>query len=80
MARKKSRAPAEKAFTLSDADIASERAVTRRSLLGVLGVGAGVAAAVAFGTAEDAPAADSDKAKDTKKKKKAPPKEEADSD
>jgi hypothetical protein len=68
-------------LTLSDADITSERAVTRRSLLGVLGVGAGVAAAVAFGTADSAPAADSDKAKDTKsKKKKAPPKEEADSD
>ena len=66
--------------TLSDADITSERAVTRRSLLGVLGVGAGVAAAVAFGTAQDAPAADSDKAKDAKGKKKAPPKEEADSD
>ena len=54
--------------------------MTRRSLLGVLGVGDCVAAAVAFGTAEDAPAADSEKAKDTKKKKKAPPKEEADTD
>jgi hypothetical protein len=81
VARKDAPKPADKAQTLSDADITSERAVTRRSLLGVLGVGAGVAAAVAFGTAESAPAADSDKAKDTKKKqKKAPPKEEADSD
>jgi hypothetical protein len=80
VARKKPREPAEKAYTLCDADITSERAVTRRSLLGVLGLGAGVAAAVAFGTAENAAAADSDKAKDTKKKKKAPPKEEADSD
>ena len=80
MASKDSREPAEKALTLSDADITSERAVTRRSLLSALGLGAGVAAAVAFGTAENAPAADSDKAKDTKKKKKVPPKEEADSD
>jgi len=80
VARRKAPGPAEKAHTLSDADITSERAVTRRSLLGALGVGAGVAAAVAFDTAESAPAADSDKTKDAKKKKKAPPKEEADSD
>jgi len=79
--RKRAPGPAEKTHTLCDADITSERAVTRRSLLGALGVGAGVAAAVAFGTAESAPAADADKAKDAKKKqKKAPPKEEADSD
>jgi hypothetical protein len=69
--------------TLSDADITSQRAVTRRSLLGVLGVSAGVAAAMAFGTAEGVAAADADKSKDakpSKKKKKTPPKEEADSD
>lgn len=80
MTRKAPPARVETPLTLSDADISSEPAVTRRSLLGALGVGAGVAAAVAFGTAQSAPAADSDKAKDTKKKKKAPPKEEADSD
>jgi hypothetical protein len=72
--------PTDKRHTLFDADISSQRAVTRRSLLGVLGVGAGVAAAVAFGTADSVPAADSDKSKDTKGKKKVPPKEEADSD
>jgi hypothetical protein len=83
VARKNTAEPAKKARTLSDAEITSKRAVTRRSLLGVLGVGAGVTAAVAFGTAGSVPAADSDKGKDTtdtKKKKKAPPKEEADSD
>jgi hypothetical protein len=74
--------PAEKSLSLSDADIGSQPAVTRRSLLGALGVSAGVAAAVAFGTAESVRAADSDQSSDkTKgKKKKAPPKEEADSD
>jgi hypothetical protein len=71
--------PAEKTPTLSDADITSRPTVTRRSLLGALGVGAAVAAAVAFGTAENAPAADTEK--DGKaKKKKAPPKEESDAD
>jgi ribosomal protein L12E/L44/L45/RPP1/RPP2 len=74
-------APGNNRHSLSDDDITSQRAVTRRSMLGVLGVGAGVAAAVAFGTADSVPAADADKAKDAKsKKKKAPPKEEADSD
>jgi hypothetical protein len=62
-------------------DITSERAVTRRSLLGVLGVGAGVAAAVAFGTAEGVPAHGTKTERDSaKKKRKAPPREEADSD
>jgi ribosomal protein L12E/L44/L45/RPP1/RPP2 len=78
--RKAPSARVDTPLTLSDGDISSERAVTRRSLLGALGVGAGVAAAVAFGTAQSAPAADSEKPKETKKKKKAPPKEEADSD
>ena len=81
MTRKAPRAPAEKPLTLCEADITSERAVTRRSLLGALGVGAGVAAVVAFGTADSVPAHDTKKEKDTaKKKKKAPPKEEADAD
>jgi hypothetical protein len=35
--------------TLSDADIASQRAVTRRSLITVLGLGAGLAAVAAAG-------------------------------
>jgi hypothetical protein len=74
--RKARPASVDKPLTLSEADITSERAVTRRSLLGALGVGAGVAAAVAFGTAESVPAADTKKEKDTAKKKKAPPKEE----
>ena len=36
--------------TLSDADIASARIVSRRALLATLGIGAGVAAAAAAGT------------------------------
>jgi hypothetical protein len=40
--------------TLSDADISSTRAVTRRSLLTALGVGAGLAAAAVAGTATHA--------------------------
>jgi hypothetical protein len=79
--RKAPPAPAEIPLTLAESDITSERAVTRRSLLGVLGVGAGVAAAVAFGTAESAPAHGTKTERGSaKKKKKAPPKEEADSD
>ena len=35
--------------TLSDADIASQRAVTRRTLLSTLGLGAGLAAVAAAG-------------------------------
>jgi hypothetical protein len=35
--------------TLSDADISSARAVTRRTLLNALGLGAGIAAAAAAG-------------------------------
>jgi hypothetical protein len=59
---------ANQPLTLSDADITSQR-VTRRSLLGALGLGAGVAAAATFGVAETAHA-------DTKTdgKKKAPAK------
>ena len=86
MAHKAPAAPAEKPPTLSDADISSRPSVTRRSLFAVLGITAGVAATAAFGTADDAPAADGKSDADsgsTKKKrttKKPPPKEEADSD
>ena len=37
--------------TLSDADITSRRVVSRRTLLSTLGIGAGIAAAVATGAA-----------------------------
>lgn len=69
MARKASPPANATALTLSDADITSQR-VTRRSLLGTLGLGAGVAAAAAFGAAEIAHA-------DAGTKKKAPPKKPA---
>jgi hypothetical protein len=39
----------EKPRTLSDADIASRRAVTRRSLISTLGIGAGLVAVAAAG-------------------------------
>jgi hypothetical protein len=39
-----------KVVSLSDADISSQRTVSRRSLLGTIGLGAGVAAAAVFGT------------------------------
>jgi hypothetical protein len=46
----------EKLRTLSDAEITSQRAVTRRTLLSTLSIGAGVAAAVAAGAhAQTAP-------------------------
>ena len=80
------KAPVDEPVTLSDADITSKRAVTRRSLLGALGTG--VAAAAALGGLTPTAAADSsdaDKGKKTKKKttkKPAPkkPKEETDND
>jgi hypothetical protein len=75
--------------TLSESDITSKR-VTRRSLLGSLGLGAGIAATSILGATESAPAADSDAPKKkaptkkpTSKKtppKKPAPKEETDSD
>lgn len=43
--------PIDKRFTLRDADIAARRAVSRRSLLGRLGIGAGLAAATVTGAA-----------------------------
>ena len=55
-----------------DADIVCERRVTRRSLLGALGLGAGAAATVIF-AAERAPAAD---ASSKKKKAKKPAKKQ----
>ena len=64
----------EQPVTLSDADIGSERVVTRRSLLGVLGLGAGVAAGAMLGSTTSAPAADSDAAKKPAPKKAAPKK------
>ena len=46
----------DKPLTLSDTDISSQRSVSRRSLLGTLGIGAGVAAAAAFGAVTPAQA------------------------
>jgi hypothetical protein len=45
-----------KVLTLSDADISSQRSVSRRSLLGTLGLGAGVAAAAVIGAVRPAEA------------------------
>ena len=45
-----------KVLTLSDADISSQRNVSRRSLLGTLGLGAGVAATAVFGAVRSAEA------------------------
>jgi hypothetical protein len=71
-----SRKPAaEQAITLRDADISSERAVSRRSLLGVLGVG--VAASAIFGATSEAPAADADAGKKPASKKAVPKKTSA---
>jgi hypothetical protein len=70
--------------TLSDADIDSRRSVSRRSLLGALGLGAGVAATIIFAAADSVPAADSDSKKKKAPKKPPPkkkkPKEETDND
>jgi hypothetical protein len=46
--------------TLSDADISSQRKLSRRSLLATLGIGAGVAAAAAFGSTTSVEARDRD--------------------
>ena len=79
MTRKVSASLQVEPVTLTDADITSRRSVTRRSLLGVLGIGTGVAAAAALGGLTPTVAADAtetDKGKKTKKKttKKQPPK------
>jgi hypothetical protein len=69
----------EETVTLTDADITAERRVTRRSLLGALGLGAGAAATVMLGAPDVAPAADDSKKKKSKKPPKKP-KEETDKD
>jgi hypothetical protein len=67
--------------TLSDTEIVSERGVTRRSLLGAMGIGAGAAATVIFAASESAPAAEEgSKKKKTSKKPPKKPKEETDKD
>ncbi len=48
----------DEVLTLSDADISSRRSVSRRSVLGTLGLGAGVAVAAALGMATSAEARD----------------------
>jgi hypothetical protein len=79
VARKIPAVSAQATVTLTDADITAERSVTRRSLLGALGIGAGAAATVMFATPQAAPAADSSKKKKSKKTPKRP-KEETDKD
>jgi hypothetical protein len=82
------KAPVDAPVSLSDADITSKRTVTRRTLLGALGIGTGLAAAATVAGLTPTSAADSsdaDKGKKTKKKttkKPAPkkPKEETDND
>ena len=74
----KQRAEAE-TVTLTDSEITAERQLTRRSLLGALGLGAGAAATVMLGTPEVAPAAEDTKKKKSKKSPKKP-KEETDKD
>jgi hypothetical protein len=49
--------PREKALTLSDVAKSSERTVSRRSLLGLIGIGAGVGAVALFGPARPVGAA-----------------------
>src|SRR5258707_303416 len=46
----------DKSFTLDETDISSQRSVSRRSSLGILGLGAGVAAAAVCGVATSAEA------------------------
>jgi hypothetical protein len=51
----------DKPLSLSDADISSERVLSRRSVLGTLGIGAGIAAAAVLGvTSSSVHAADND--------------------
>ena len=90
MKRKGPATAADQPITLSDSEMTTERTMTRRSLLGVLGLGTGVVAAAALGTMEPVAAADSDapKKKPPAKKppakkapaKKAAPKKETDND
>jgi hypothetical protein len=55
--QKKVKSSTKPIVSLSDAEIASAR-VTRRSLLGTLGLGAGIAAAAALGATSPAHASD----------------------
>ena len=81
MARKTPVVSEQATVTLADAEITAERGVTRRSLLGALGLGAGAAATVVFGAPQSAPAADaSSKKKKAKKPAKKPKQEETDKD
>jgi len=79
VARKTPAVSEQATVTLTDADITAERSVTRRSLLGALGIGAGAAATVMVATPQAAPAADSSKKKKSNKTTKKP-KEETDKD
>ena len=65
--------------SLTDAEITAERRVTRRSLLGALGLGAGAAATVMLCAPEAVPAVDASQKKKSKKPTKKP-KEETDKD
>jgi len=78
MTKKVSPSPAEEPVTLSESDISSSRSVTRRTVLGALGIGTGIAAAATFGSVTPA-AADSPKGKKAAKKstKKPAPKKPA---
>jgi hypothetical protein len=67
-----------KTLTLCDGDITSRRSVSRRSLLGTLGIGA--AAAAVLGTPDPTFAADSDKKKGKQKAKKGKKPPETDND
>ena len=83
MTRKVSHKAANQPLTLSDSDITSQRE-TRRSLLGALGLGAGVAAAATLGVAEtahaDTPKKKAPAKKPAGKKTPAKKKEETDAD
>jgi hypothetical protein len=70
----------EETVTLTDADITAERRLTRRSLLGALGLGAGAAATVMLGAPDAAPAAADNSKKKKSKRPPKKPKEETDKD
>ncbi|HEU0059174.1 MAG TPA: hypothetical protein VFR19_04785 [Hyphomicrobiaceae bacterium] len=80
MARKVPAVSEQATVTLTDDDITAERSVTRRSLLGALGLGAGAAATVMFAAPQAAPAADDASKKKKSKKPPKKPKEETDKD
>jgi hypothetical protein len=71
-----------KPVTLTDSDIVSTPSVSRRSLLGTLGLGAGAALAASVVAMTPSEAADKAKKAPPKRKpaKKAAPKKESDSD